>query len=367
MRRFSFKLAAVIAVALFTASVPAAVPSAVEQGVGPSFTSIGPLAFGPDGTLYAGDTSAAAIVAIELGAAASAGEPGSAAVAGIDQKIAAVLGTAAAGIAITDLAVHPRTRQSYISVMRGTGATARPALLKLDGAGALSLVAMDAMRFSKIALPNAPEAAPASGRSNRSQSIMDLAVVSGRVFVAGLSNEEFASKLWSIAYPFTNADRGTSIEIFHGNHGRLETRSPIFSFVPYTVGGQPTLIAGYLCTPLVKIPVDALTPGAKVLGTTIAELGAGNRPIDMILYKKDGRDFLLMSNTSRGVMKIPTATFATEAPITSPVPTGTAGVKYETITAMTGVEQLDLLDPTRSIVIVRNADGTRSLQIVILP
>jgi hypothetical protein len=74
-----------------------------------------------------------------------------------------------------------------------------------------------------------------------------------------------------------------------------------------------------------------------------------------------------MSNTSRGVMKIPTATFATEAPITSPVPTGTAGVKYETITAMTGVEQLDLLDQTRSIVIVRNADGTRSLQIVILP
>jgi hypothetical protein len=185
--------------------------------------------------------------------------------------------------------------------------------------------------------------------------------------VAGLSNEEFASKLWSIGYPFSTADRGTSIEIFHGNHGRLETRSPIFSFVPYTVDGKPSLIAGYLCTPLVRIPVESLAAGTKIVGTTIAELGAGNRPIDMIVYKKDGRDFLLMSNTSRGVMKIPTATFGSETPITAPVPTGTAGVKYETVASMTGIEQLDLLDATRSIVIARGADGARNLQIVILP
>ena len=95
--------------------------------------------------------------------------------------------------------------------------------------------------------------------------------------------------------------------------------------MPYTVDGQPTLIAGYLCTPLVKIPLAALNPGTKIVGTTIAELGNRNRPIDMMVYKKDGKEFLLMSNTDRGVMKIPTATFATETPITAPVPTGTAG------------------------------------------
>jgi len=312
--------------------------------------------------LYAGDTAAASIVAVDLGAAASGGAPGSAAVQGIDQKIAAMLGTAANEIAITDLAVHPKTKQSYISVMRGVGAAAKPALLRLDGAGALSLVAMDSLKYSKVSLPNAPTAGSA-----RSQSIMDIAVSNGRIFVAGLSNEEFASKLWSIAYPFSAADRGTSIEIFHGNHGRLETRSPIFSFVPYTVDGKATLIAGYLCTPLVKIPVDSLSAGNKVVGTTIAELGAGNRPIDMILYKKDGKEFLLMSNTARGVMKIPTATFGSETPITAPVPNGTAGVKYETIASMTGIEQLDLLVATRTIVIAKGADGVRNLQIVILP
>ena len=70
------------------------------------------------------------------------------------------------------------------------------------------------------------------------------------------------------------------------------------------MNNQPHLIAGYLCTPLVKFPIASLKPGDKVRGTTIAELGAGNRPLDMILYKKNGRDFLLMSNNSRGVMKI---------------------------------------------------------------
>jgi hypothetical protein len=336
----------------------------VEQGVGPSFTSFGPLAFGPDGTLYAGDTASAALTAIDLGPAA--GVPGSAAVEGLDQKIAALLGTAPAEIAITDLAVHPRTKQSFVSVMRGTGAAARPALIRVDGAGALSLVTFDALKYSKVALPNPPEAAPAGGRSSRSQSIMDLAFLDGRVYVAGLSNEEFASKLWSIAYPFSNADRGTSIEIFHGNHGRLETRSPIFSFVPYSVNGQPTLIAGYLCTPLVKIPVSALQPGAKVLGTTIAELGNRNRPIDMIVYSKAGTEYLLMANTERGVMKIPTAPFASEAPITAPVPTGTAGVPFETVASLTGIVQLDALDATRAIVIARTAGG-QHLRIVVLP
>jgi len=364
MRSF-LKLSSVLALVFMTASAPAAAPSAaVVQGTGPAFQSIGPLAFAPDGTLFAGDTAQASIFAVDLGAAASGGAQGSAAVTGIDQKIASLLGTAPNEIAITDLAVHPKTRQSFVSVMRGVGAAAKPALLRVDGAGAITLVAMDSLKFSKVALTNAPDAA---NRNQRNQAIMDIAVTNGRLFVAGLSNEEFASKMWSIAYPFVSADRGTSIEIFHGNHGRLETRSPIFSFVPYTVDGKPTLIAGYLCTPLVKIPVDSLSAGNKVLGTTIAELGNQNRPIDMVVYKKDGKEFLLMSNTARGVMKIPTATFGSETPITAPVPTGTAGVKYETIASMTGIEQLDLLDATRSIVIAKAADGSRSLQIVILP
>jgi hypothetical protein len=79
----------------------------------------------------------------------------------------------------------------------------------------------------------------------------------------GLSNEEFSSKLRSVSYPFNTVDNGASVEIFHGNHGQFETRSPVYTFVPYKVKGETNLIAGYLCTPLVKFPVNSLKSGAR--------------------------------------------------------------------------------------------------------
>jgi hypothetical protein len=39
-------------------------------------------------------------------------------------------------------------------------------------------------------------------------SITDMSFVDGKLVVAGLSNEEFASKLRTIAYPFTTVDPG---------------------------------------------------------------------------------------------------------------------------------------------------------------
>jgi hypothetical protein len=186
--------------------------------------------------------------------------------------------------------------------------------MRVDGTGALTLVSLDGLKMSKATLPNAPSAEAAARRNPRMESITDMAFVDGKLVVAGLSNEEFSSKLRSIAYPFKDVENGTSVEIFHGNHGGLETRSPVISFVPYKLANTPYLIAGYTCTPLVKFPVASLVPGAKILGTTIAELGAGNRPTDMIVYRKDGKDYLLIANTSRGVMKVPTDGFATAAP-----------------------------------------------------
>ncbi len=361
--RNSLKLAAIVVVVLSAASAPAArVGSAIAAG--PSLASIGPLSFGPDGTLYAADTQAATIFALDLGAQATGTTAGAMAVDSFDQKVAALLGTAAAEIRITDLAVHPRTRNAFVAVMRGQGAAAQAALVRVDGAGKLALVTMDTVKFTSVALPN-PVAAATTGRSNRAQAITDMAYLDGRLFVAGLSNEEFASKFWALPYPFAAANTGTSVEIFHGSHGALETRSPILTFVPQSVAGKPTLIAGYTCTPLVRFPVSDLAPGAKVMGTTIAELGAGNRPIDMVVYKKDGKEFLLMANSSRGVMKIPTAEFGTAAAITTKVPDKT-GIQYETIAAMAGVEQLDLLNATTSIVLTRTPAGL-ALQTIALP
>ena len=194
-----------------------------------------------------------------------------------------------------------------------------------------------------------------------------MAFADGRLWVAGLSNEEFASKLRAIPYPFASIDAGTSVEIYHGNHRAVETRSPVNAFVPYALNGEQYLLAGYTCTPLVKFPISNLKPGQKVRGVTIAEFGAGNRVLDMIVYRKGGQEFLLTTNNSRGVMKIPTNTFAAAAPITAPVETETGGVPFEKVTTMTGIQQLDKLDDNNSIVVARNAAGGVDLQVVALP
>jgi hypothetical protein len=372
MRRISLKTwgltlaAASVAVAVTaTRTVVTAEPQA--PAAGPGLQSIGPLAFGPDGVLFAADRQAAAIFAIDLGAKATGGAPGAKDVAGIDTQVAAMLGTDVKEVQITDLVVHPKTRNAYLSVMRGAGAEAKPALLRVDGAGKLEVVALDGLKMTKASLPNAPNAAaPGQQRNPRMESITDMAFVDGKLVIAGLSNEEFASKLRTISYPFASVENGTSVEIYHGNHGQFETRSPVISFVPYTLDNTKHLIAGYTCTPLVKFPVASLAPGAKVMGTTIAELGNRNRPTDMVVYKKGGKDYLLIANTSRGVMKVPTDGFASAPGITARVATETGGVGFETVATLKGVEQLDLLDDQRALILTR-AEGVLSLQAVALP
>jgi hypothetical protein len=375
MKSLILKSALILTVVVSWSGVPAASPEPgrgaeranATNGTNPAFKSIGPLAFSPDGVLFAGDTQAASIFALDLGKAATGGAPGARAIPAFDQKVAALLGTDVREITVTDLIVHPTSRNAFASVMRGQGTSAQAALLRIDGAGKIEVIPFTDLKFSKVDLPNAPAANPDDRRNSRTQSITDMAFVDGRLYVAGLSNEEFSSKLRSVNYPFTTVDNGTSVEIYHGNHGQFETRSPVYTFVPYKAKGETNLIAGYLCTPLVKFPVTGLRPGAKVLGTTIAELGNRNRPLDMIVYKKGGREFLLMSNNSRGVMKIPTDGFADAASITTRVNTERGGIGYETVTAMKGVEQLDLLDAANTIVLARTDAGVLNLDVVALP
>src|SRR5262245_65414652 len=101
-----------------------------------------------------------------------------------------------------------------------------------------------------------------------------------------------------------DADRGASVEIFHGNHGAIETRSPVRTFVTLNIQGEKSILAGYTCTPLVTFPVSELKGGAKVTGKTVAELGEGNTQLDMISYQKDGKEYLMLANTRYGVRKI---------------------------------------------------------------
>lgn len=327
--------------------------------------SAGPLAFGPEGILFIGDSAGAAIFAVDTGdRKSSAG--GSFEIKGINEKVAALLGTAPDQIEIRDVAVNPISHNVYLSVSRGRGPDAAPVILKADGSGKLSEVSLANVKHASVHLPDAPsaDAKDARGNSKRVETITDLAFVDGKVIVAGLSNEEFSSSLRSIPYPFREADKGAGIEIFHGAHGRFETNAPVRTFVPYNVGGTPHILAAYTCTPLVTIPVSELKAGNKVKGKTIAELGNRNRPLDMIAYQKDGKDFILMANSSRGVMKLPAAKLDSYSAITAQ--TEKQGVPYETLAEFQGVQQLDKFDDRNALMLVADG-GAMTLRTVALP
>lgn len=303
MTMFRLTICVLLGLALLTtASVAADLTDSLKLGKA-DLQSVGSLAFGPDGVLFVGDSLGGKIFAIDTqdrtASTATAVE-----VMGLTGKIAAMLGTAADQIALNDIAVNPASKKTYVSVSRGLGVAASPVIVRIDTTGKLEALSLDNVKFSSVVLPN-PVNASTGGRGGnpRLQAITDLAFVDNRVFVAGLSNEEFSSTLRAIPFPFSTVDKGTSVEIWHGSHNRFETNSPIRTFLPYKVNGEQTILASYTCTPLVKVPVASLKSGSKVMGTTIAEFGAGNQPLDMFAYSKAGKNYILMSNTSRGVMK----------------------------------------------------------------
>ena len=229
----------------------------------PTFKSMGPLSFGPEGILFVADTKAAAVVAIETGDTKAAAGEKALKVEGINQKIAAMLGTAADQILIDDVAVNPISHNVYVAVSRGRGPDATPVLIRVKADGKIEMVSLDKVKFSRGELPDAPTdgvVGQGNRQSNpRRESITDIAFFQDRVLIAGLSNEEFASTLRAIPFPFKTVANGTSVEMYHGAHGRFETRSPVRTFVPFKVGNEPQLIAAYTCTPLVQLPLSDLS------------------------------------------------------------------------------------------------------------
>ena len=338
----------------------------------PKLQSAGPLAFGPEGILFVADAKAAVVFAIATGDTKPQTKTPSLNVAEINNKIASVLGTGPDQILINDLVVNPISKNAYLAVSRGRGPDASPVLIRVSAPGKVEVVSLRNVAYAKAALPDAPvdeETGEGRRRRNpRTESITDLGFVEDRVLIAGLSNEEFASSLRVIPFPFKNVAKGTSVEIYHGAHGRFETRSPVRTFVPYEVDDQPHLLAAYTCTPLVQFPLSDLKPGAKIRGKTVAELGNRNRPLDMIVYSKGDSDYLLIANSSRGIMKVSTDRIENAESITDRVGGGgTKGLSYETIEAWSGVDQLDKLDGEFALLIRRGDDGALNLETRPLP
>lgn len=336
----------------------------------PDLQSAGSLAFGPDGILFVGDAQGAAIFAIRTGDRAV--EEGSAIdlqIEGFNTKLADELGVTPGELQINDLVVNPATGNLFFSLSVG----GEPSIVRLGADGSVSPLDLSEIAFSKAALPNPPadeEVGEGNRRRNlRLDSITDLAFVDGQLLISGLTNAEAPSSIRSIMFPFAEVDSGTSLEIYHAAHGRSEDYAAVRTFVPIIIDGEPNVLAGFVCTPLVRFPVSEIAEGAeRIEGTTVAELGNRNRPLDLISYEQDGQNYLLMSNSARGVMKISTEGIGREEGITEPIPDGgTGGQTYETIDSLAGTVQLEKLNDTEAVVLIDRGTGSVDLHTVPLP
>jgi hypothetical protein len=256
----------------------------------PALKSIDVISFGPEGLLLIGDGRGAQVIAVDTGDTAQKGSMRTA-IEKIDEKLAGRIGTTPKGIEILHLAVNPASGVAYIAIRKQDDKTSL--ILTVDGAGKIDEFALDNVKYARLALP--------AGAKAPLDKVTDVAWAEDRVLVAGRANEEFASKIYSIAAPLEHDSNATisSTETYHVAHGRWETKAPMQTILPYQEDGKRYLVGAFTCTPLVKYPLDEIKPDAKVKGVSMVELGQGNVPQDMFVYEKNGHSYVLVNTVRR--------------------------------------------------------------------
>ncbi|MEM9644146.1 MAG: hypothetical protein AAF989_04050 [Planctomycetota bacterium] len=345
------------------AEVPGLSPGPVE------IQSIGPMAFADRGVLLVGDPKAATIFAIDVKDGLPGGHSNASSdFQAIDDIRAAVADALHSDSAtLGDLVTDPQNGHVILSAeSKGT-----VHLLSVNADGTLTRINLDKISHAKKDLPHPPEDRVVGQgrrkRNRRMESITDLAFFDGRVLVSGLSATESPSSVREFSFPFAENTIVTNVEIYHAAHGRVEEPA-IRTFLPMTIAGQPTLLAGFTCTPLVRFPIGEMKGDKTVRGTTVAELGNWNKPLDLISYTKDGREHLLMSNTARGLMKISTENIESAPGLEDKVSGGgTAGQPFEKVEGLDGVVQMDKLNDSQAVVIMGSPDQVQSLAVIDLP
>lgn len=322
--------------------------------------SVSRIAFGPADTVFVADWKGSALHALTLAdPRAKAGQPFN--LLDLDAALDRVVGKGARKV--EDMAVRPGTGEAYIAL--SLGAQKQAAIVVVDAKGeARRLDLGGASTTYRI------EDAPAADRMfwgdlpERSFTVTDMTWHDGELLVAGLSNQDFASTLRRIPYPFTGKASAASVEIFHASHNQMETRAPIRAMTVATVNGAPSLVAAYTCTPLVVIALNALKDGAHVRGKTIAELGYGNTPSDLLSYRSGegdkAADYLLLINDNRSANAIPLASVeqaARKPGMSTQVPFGAIEGVQSMQVPMSGAIRTDSQDANFLLALRRNLDS----------
>lgn len=284
--------------------------------------SLGVLEFSEEGTLFIGDNVAGAILAVDLTTESKAERKFEINVYKIDVQIASAIGTSQNNVQINDIAVHPKSGEVYLSITRGHGLDALPALMKVDAENQIHSIDLSALKITSqplkqvvdadqrfalrgtMGMPPTQKEIAKSKQSLRMLSVVDMEYHKGELFVAGISNEDFSSVLRRIPYPFNGMESISNIEMYHIAHDMYETRAPIRSMLVKEIDGIDQLIAAYTCSPLVLIPLNELEDNKKVKARTIGDMGNG-QPIDMISFNMKGKEMLFVTNNSRSPRVIP--------------------------------------------------------------
>ena len=288
-RTDSAAITAAMIVALATMSASAAVLEDPAQGT-PEIQSIDVISFAPEGVLLIGDGKGTQVFAVATGdtkAGDGLGHP----IDNIGAELAAAVGATLKDVEIIDMAVNPASSRAYFAVRRQD--TKSNLILTVDGAGDIDEFALEDVTHARIPLLE-------RGSKVQVKTITDVAWVDDRVVAAGRSNETFSSKIFSVYAPLKHdkSSTGYSAETYHVSHGKWENKAPMSVVMPLKEGDQTYIVGAFSCTPVVKYPLDSLQPDAVVKGSSVIELGSGNRPLDMFSYQKDGKSYVL-SNTFR--------------------------------------------------------------------
>ena len=368
-----FLLVAVVLSATLSSVESAEVLRETTTGT-PALKSINVIEFAPDGVLLIGDGAASQILAVQTGDTEKARSPEST-IKDISTKLAASIGTTAKGIEIVDLAVNPASGRVYFAVRHQ--ADRKYILLTLDGTGEIDEFSLKDVTYARLPL--------STGTDAKVSAITDVAWADDRVVAAGRSNESFSSKIFSIYAPLSHdaASSSYSAKTYHVSHRKWETKAPMSVVLPLRENGKTWIVGAFSCTPVVKYPLDSLKPGAVVTGTSVIELGSGNRPLDMMLYEKDGTSYVL-ANTFRfhhkrrpfgpspyWTVRFEQSLLTENENVDEKAQRRLAGTKpatdrIEMIEAFHGVTQMDRLDETRAIVL-RKTENDFNLEAVQLP
>ncbi|MCL9806978.1 hypothetical protein NAT51_15685 [Flavobacterium amniphilum] len=334
--------------------------------------SVTVIKFGDDNTLFIGDSKSATLYAYTVPNVDNSSAQKAYNIHDLSNKISTFLKVNPLDLIVRDMSVNPKSKEAYIAIdtKSKNGYTSQIVVVNQDGK--IRKFDLVSTKHTEIKINDAPtkDIIFWDKTPMRSLTFTDIDFYKGKLYVSGMSNAEFSSALRVIDYPFNSKISTTSLEIYHAVHGQNETRAPIQTLQFVNLNNVDYVLAAYTCTPLVLIPVKDLKNGAHIVGKTIAEMGYGNTPVDIIKFQSEDFDKkkyegIILANRNR------TAQFVNLDDLS--IGSKTDGIGYAgmaehagipiTNLPMTGLMQMEDQDDYHILTMRRN-DETGSLELI---